>query len=339
MEFSSPKKLGIIGAGKIVEDAHLPVLLGMNKIKVAWISDASEERSKLLSKMYAVPYMPLDEAMKSLSDLDVCLIATPLGARKSYIEACAQAGISIYVEKPFARTSEEHEYYCSLFPDNKIAVGFQRRFFSGTQIMKNIAEQGIFGRLRKIELYHGSYSLKSGGPNRYVTNAKLSGGGVIIESSIHCLDQILFCAGAKKVAVQSAEAVVFDGLDYESKVKSSLTSDDGRSIDVLTCLTNLRNSKNCFLFYFDTAEISMGTLPDSLPFVKSLGPSADAVGFNINISPPGSALWALTSNQSLYLSWNCFLKGIDEGTAQITSAHSSRLITAWIDDIYRRILS
>src|SRR3989338_5938578 len=85
MPVSNPKKLGIIGAGKIVEDGHLPVLANLSEIKVNWVSDSNDERSKLLSKMYAVPYKPLDLAMKSLGDLDLCLIAVPLGARKSYI--------------------------------------------------------------------------------------------------------------------------------------------------------------------------------------------------------------------------------------------------------------
>lgn len=337
MTVLNPKRLGIIGAGKIVEDGHLPILMSLNKLKVSWISDSNDERSKLLSKMYAVPHKTLDLAMKSLGDLDLCLIAIPVGARKPYIEACARAGIAIYVEKPFARTSEEHEYFCSLFPDHKIAVGLQRRFFYGTQVVKRIIEQGIFGKLRKIELNHGAYSLKSGGPNRYVTDPRLSGGGVIIESSIHCLDQILFCAGAKSLTVQSAEAVVFGGLDYESKVMSSLTADDGRVIEVLTQHTNLRNSENGFLFYFDTATITMGTLPDSLPVVKPLGSNVDMVGFSIG--PSNDVSWALTSCQSLYLSWNCFLKGIEKRTVEMTSPKSMSLITAWIDDIYRLIFS
>lgn len=320
-----------------MEDGHLPVLLNLSGLKVEWISDSNADRAKLLSKMYAVPYKSIDLAKKSLSDLDLCLIAIPVGARKSYIEACSKAGISIYIEKPFARTSDEHEYLCSLFPDYRIAVGLQRRFFYGTQVIKSVIEQRIFGKLRKIELNHGTYSLKSGGPNRYVTNPDLSGGGVIIESSIHCLDQILFCAGAKSVAVQSAEAVVFGGLDYESKVVTSLTADDGYVIEVLTRHTNLRSLKNGFLFYFDTATITMGILPDSLPVVKPLGPNAHTVGFSIG--PSDDVSWALTSYQSLYLSWTYFLNGIDKRTVEITSPKSMSLITAWVDEIYRRILS
>lgn len=114
---------------------------------------------------------------------------------------------------------------------------------------------------------------------------------------------------------------------------------DGRPIEVLTRHTNLRNLENGFLFYFDTATILLGTLPDSLPVVKPLGHSADPAVFGIRPGPSDAASWALTSYQSFYLSWNCFLKGIDERTVEPTSPKSSSLITAWIDDIYRRIFS
>ena len=131
MKASNPKRLGIIGAGKVVEDGHLPVLKNLSGLKTKWICDGNIDCAKLLSKRYSVPHKPLDLTVKSLKEIDLCFIAIPVGARKPYLEACAQAGISIYVEKPFARTSEEHEYFRSLYPDHKVAVGLQRRFFTG----------------------------------------------------------------------------------------------------------------------------------------------------------------------------------------------------------------
>ncbi len=334
MSLSKPKKLGIIGAGRIIEDGHLPVLLNIKEIEVAWVSDSNPQRSELISKMFGVPCQPIDSVMSLLKNIDLCLIAIPVGARRPYIEACARAGIPIYAEKPFARTIEEQRYFCSLFPDFNVAVGLQRRFFHGTQVMKDIIQEKFFGKLTKIELNHGQYSLKAGSPGRYITDSQLSGGGVIIESSIHCLDQILYCTQAEAVTVRSAEAVVFNNIDYETTVDSSLAINDGSNIGVHSNHTSLRNLENGFVFYFEKASVFLGILPDSLPLIKSLATSQSARCFSIRQS---NGSWALTSYQSFYLSWIYFLKGIEDKTIEITSAARSYLTMTWVDTIYKKI--
>ncbi len=54
-ETSKQYKIGVIGAGKIVENNHLPVLKNINNINVEWVYDTNSVRSKLLTSMYGVP--------------------------------------------------------------------------------------------------------------------------------------------------------------------------------------------------------------------------------------------------------------------------------------------
>ena len=138
------KRVGIIGAGKIVEDIHLPILRNIKGIRVSWISDIDKDRLKLISKMYQVPSLLTPQAICELNQVDLCLIATPLGTRQSYLEACAQAGIAVYAEKPFAEDVAQHQYYCSLFPDDSLAAGFQKRFYQTTSIIREIVKTQIF---------------------------------------------------------------------------------------------------------------------------------------------------------------------------------------------------
>src|SRR5580658_475915 len=122
---SAKLAVGIIGAGSIVEDSHLPALKVCDRASVAWIHDAKESRAAMLAVMYGIRPVAIDGLSAALDGVDVCLLAVPYGARPAFIEMCASRGKALYVEKPFATTLQEHERYCSLFPAHKLAVGFQ----------------------------------------------------------------------------------------------------------------------------------------------------------------------------------------------------------------------
>src|ERR1700730_14990387 len=97
-------RIGIIGAGQIVEDAHLPVLKAIEGTTITWIADIDKARADLLSRMYHVREIEASDISRAIADIDVCLIAIPLGVRRDYIERCAESGVALYAEKPFART-------------------------------------------------------------------------------------------------------------------------------------------------------------------------------------------------------------------------------------------
>ncbi len=328
--------IGVIGGGKVVEDIHLPMLKNLRGVKVSWIFDVDGNRSSLLSKMYRVQAIPSVQVTRALREVDACLIAIPWGCREGYLRTCAQTGIAAYVEKPFAKTRTEHEQICSLFESYKIAAGFQRRFYQNTFIMKKINETRMFGELRRVEYHLGRYSLALGDPNRYLTNPRLSGGGVVIEVGIHGLDQILFVTSATSIEVQKVRAVVFHDIEYEATVSSVLKTGEGNYPILVECnMTRLRNLQQGFTYFFDEAIVKVGIDPDSPMFVKS-----SAEGGQIfdprqirDLESPG----AFTVAQSFYLFWRSFLAGLQSRKANVTSAKSSYLTTTWVEDIYRRI--
>ncbi len=138
-------KVGIIGAGAIVELSHIPVLKNLEEIEIAWQYDKSVERSAVITKMFQVPALKEEELDSAIQQIDICLLTVPYGARKYFIEKCASKNKSLYVEKPFATKSDEHINYCSLFPAYKLAVGFQRRYYKIVYDLQKIIGSRIFG--------------------------------------------------------------------------------------------------------------------------------------------------------------------------------------------------
>lgn len=330
------KKIGIVGAGQIVEDVHLPLLKSRKDVEVSWVADIDMERVKLLTRMYRIPGIATHEIERALPEVDICLIAIPLGARQEYLEASARAGKAVYVEKPFARTRAEHQYFCSLFPDYAIAVGFQRRFYKSTVLLKQIVERETFGPLDRITLNLGQYSLKSGGSHRYITNPLLSGGGTIMDLGIHALDQILFVTSPEQVSVREARAIVFNRTDYDTTILSELQR-NGHRVAVECQMTRLRNLNQGFRFFFEKAVVTAGLDVGSQLCVES-NCEATTAGWKQDL-PGEDVICAETINQSFQLMWSFFLKGLEEAIPNLASASTSYLTTGWVEDIYRNIVN
>lgn len=332
----SPHRVGIVGAGQVVENSHLPVLSNIPNVNIVWITDKDAQRAQRLSKMYSVLAISPTEAMLQIENVDVCLLAIPVGTRQNYLERCAQTSTAIYVEKPFARSSEEHGAILRLFPEYAVAVGFQRRFLGWVGIMKDIIDHQLFGNLRRILFVQAQYELKSGGAERFITDARLSGGGIVIESAIHGLDQILYITGASSVSVEHVRSVAIEGIEYDVVLNSTLYKDES-CIPVECVISRLRSLVSGFVFVFDRMRLRVSLAPDAnvTMLYDKTGISRSLVLSASNRS--AHEFSAVTINQAFYTCWSDFLDSLHLQKPSITAGSRISLTTHWVEEIYKRI--
>ena len=97
---SEPIRLGIIGAGAIVQVAHLPVLKRLKGIEVAAICDTDLPKARALAERYQVPGV-FDDLQDLLAheSLDALLLCTPNHMHEPHILAGLSAGLHVLVEK------------------------------------------------------------------------------------------------------------------------------------------------------------------------------------------------------------------------------------------------
>ena len=317
-------KVGIIGAGKIVENSHLPVLKNLDNVTVEWVYDINPKRTKLLSRMYNVK--PISNWEQNLSKIDICVITIPYGVRMPYLKAASRLKKSVYVEKPFALSVQEHIDISSRFKPNEIAIGFQRRCYKIAHELKQIIESGIFGSLKNIDFKQGYFTLKGG--QGYLSDAKLSGGGVLIESAIHSFDQILNFTAATEVEVDDVNYIQKNGIDYDTTVQSYLTTPIGK-IPVTSHISTLRNLNNGLTLSFDHATIKCKLSPDAIINVLSKNGNQFSIE---NLFNPQN--YPKTINGSFFLFWGKFIEALNDNTENLTSARSSLLTTTWMEKIY-----
>lgn len=119
---------------------------------------------------------------------DWAVIATP---HDTAVELCAIAlawGSRVLIEKPFGRSLAEAERLASLAADpQRIAVGFNYRFFPGIAAAFADARAGRFGELISINMTIG-HGGAPGMEKSWKLDPIRAGGGVILDPGIHLLD-------------------------------------------------------------------------------------------------------------------------------------------------------
>ena len=118
--------IGIVGAGAIVQQMHIPVLRCLDSATISWILDADESRASKAARANGIPHAgSATDDLTSLPTADVILLAVPWGARQSYYEQIRHLPTrpAVYVEKPFARSSAQHREIVSGFADWQVAIG------------------------------------------------------------------------------------------------------------------------------------------------------------------------------------------------------------------------
>jgi len=327
-------RIGIIGAGAIVETNHLPAISINGQAEIAWIYDKNPSRAELVSKMYGIPSLGAGPVEDAIADVDVCLLATPYGVRGPYIEACRKLGKALVVEKPFAFSREEHRGYSDGFKPWAIGVNFQRRFYRSAGILRRMIRTGIFGPLQSIRFTQGNFSLKGGAG--YLSDTKLSGGGVIAESAIHGLDLILYITDALDLAVTDIRSLHRGSLDYDSVFTTTIHTKNG-SIDTRCEITTLRNLDNGIELQFAHARVGSDLSPDGKIFIRDK--ENGILNFSLSDEPgsgsdsPGAG----RISEAFWLFWQQFLSGLQSHTPNPTNASGSLLTSAWIEDIYKEM--
>jgi predicted dehydrogenase len=335
MQNSNIFKVGIIGAGRIVEQIHLPILKSMQGVRVEWITDKDLARRNLLTRMFRVPQVDADEVEASLDSVDILLLAIPVGVRRPFIELAARNNKALYVEKPFARSLDEHLLYESLFPPEMLCAGFNRRTYSSISLLKELIATSFFGSIRSVRLNDTNFDLKSGGGNSYLTQVKQAGGGLTIETGIHLLDQIVYVTQAANLEVESVRGLHAQGLDYEMRSYADLTNKSGLHFGAEIFLSRLRNEPSEFVFTFERACVHVPFKP-ALELLVATNDDTNRRRFQLRAARQ-QGLQVEAIDVAFYELWRQFLEAITTKSPNLSSACNSRLTSKWIGQIYQKL--
>ena len=146
-------KVGLVGAGGVTE-LHLEGYKGdPERIAVTAICDPNEEILNHRADKYGIPqrYTNLDEFIKE-SGVDVAVVCTPTSIRKQIVLPLLEAGIPLFVEKPFSDTLSDAVEITEKAKQLGIPVAVNQNFrrHYTFDIVKKIVAENTIGKVTMI---------------------------------------------------------------------------------------------------------------------------------------------------------------------------------------------
>ena len=203
--------IGVIGAGGIATNAHLPAYKKCEAANVVAIADINETALEKARTEFDIPHGFTDyRELLAMEEIDAVSICTPNFMHKEPAIAAMRAGKHVLCEKPLAMNAEEGEEIVAVSKETgkQCMVGFVSRFGADAQTLKRFIDAGELG-----EIYYGraQYLRRRGIPGWGVFGQKdKQGGGGLIDLGVHALDLALWLMGyPKPVSVSGISVAKF----------------------------------------------------------------------------------------------------------------------------------
>ncbi|MBI3693816.1 MAG: Gfo/Idh/MocA family oxidoreductase, partial [Acidobacteria bacterium] len=203
------KKVGyaVVGLGRLAQGQILPAFAKCRLSKVTALVSGDPAKAARLAAQYGVNpkniynYQNYDQ-MASNPDIDVVYVVLPNGMHAEYTIRGAKAGKHILSEKPMATTPED----CRTMIDacraagRKLMVAYRCRYEPYNMTAIRLIREGEIGRLKVVIADHG---FNIGDPAQWRLNAKLAGGGSLMDIGIYSLQATRYLSGEEPAEINA----------------------------------------------------------------------------------------------------------------------------------------
>lgn len=188
-------KIGIIGAGRIAVDAHIP---GVRQAggEVLALADVVPGRAARIAGEFGVPCAFDDyRQLLAVPEIEAVGICSPIFAHEENAVAAFQAGKHVLMEKPPALNEAQMRRVTDAGhrAGKLLLVGSQSVCLTHMQELRRRIEVGELGR---IYLAHVRNCERRGTPHGWIRLKKFAGAGAGIDGNSHVLDRLLFLLGS-----------------------------------------------------------------------------------------------------------------------------------------------
>src|ERR1700716_1072404 len=142
------RKIGVVGAGAIVQVGHLPAYRKAD-LPVAAICDLRQDLAKEVADRFDVPRVSSLDALLEDAEIEVLDIAVVPEAQPEIARRALRAGKHVLAQKPLAVDSDTARGLVELAAelDRKLVVNQQMRYGEGIAAAPALAEAGRLGGL------------------------------------------------------------------------------------------------------------------------------------------------------------------------------------------------
>ena len=324
-------KIGLIGLGEIVNSVHLPILLNLPSCEIDWFFDTNMEASIRVKKNYKLKSVVIFDDIKSATYVDILVVCIPVGVRLAVLNQLSFTPKVIFFEKPAAFNLENFREINAYLSEKNIIgyVGMQRRFYKGTNTLKNIIDTNCFGSPKKIIFSEGTimrgFGLQS---STYRSNYNISKGGVLLETGSHLLDQFEYIFNGCNKTIKKVEFQKNEQIDLDVKVLGDCINSKWNYQCVFEIeLSWIKEINNRIVIEYDSFNISLSHSVNGKLQVESNNKKILEL-VNGNFNYPNTAYDAYS------MEWIHILRSIEEKDNSILNYSAVESSIKFINKIY-----
>jgi predicted dehydrogenase len=214
-------RVGIVGCGAIVREAHLPVALAEPGVELAMLCDRERGHAALLAREFGLDAAITTDLSDFAGRVDLAIVAVPPRFHAPVAIRLMEMGIDVLCEKPLAIDSTEGRRMvdASQRTGRMLAVALMMRFFPHNAWLKDLVEDGEIGAVRELVVQDGAPLDWPMASNSYF-DRNATGGGVMFDMGIHYLDRVLWLFG--DLADIAYEDDAFGGFETNARLTGTL---------------------------------------------------------------------------------------------------------------------
>lgn len=186
-------KVGIIGFAHMHSYSYARAVRQMEYTELAAVTDDDQSRGKQAAEHFGAKYYSEYEMLLQ-QDLDAVIITSENNKHHEYVLAAARAGKHILCEKPIAinvKDAEEMIEVCREF-GVILQIAFPVRYNTTVVRAKQLIDEGKLGRIMAMK---GTNRGKI--PGGWFVDRNLSGGGAVLDHTVHVVDIMRWLSGAE----------------------------------------------------------------------------------------------------------------------------------------------
>ncbi|MEM3040877.1 MAG: Gfo/Idh/MocA family oxidoreductase [Nitrososphaerota archaeon] len=184
-------RFGFLGVAHFHADNYANAIKKLPNGEIIAVYEEDDSLGSEFSKKFNIDYYKNIDQLLRRDDIDAVIITAENVKHHDLSIKAAEAGKHILCEKPIATTVEDADDMIKKAEKRgvKFQTCFVMRYHSTSILVKNLIDEG---RIGKVVALIGTNKLNSSLPllRRWFTDQKLSGGGAVMDHTVHLADLI-----------------------------------------------------------------------------------------------------------------------------------------------------
>lgn len=214
-------KIGIIGCGRISQ-SYVQAVMGCPGLKLTAVMDTRPEAARSTAEAAECRMFTDLESFIRESGVEGAIICAPPIYHRPVACALMEAGIHVLCEKPFATHWEDAVAMVNMATEMDLVLMMASKFRYVEDVIraKAIITSGMLG---EVLFYENRFCAKVGMKDRWNSDPRVAGGGVLIDNGTHSVDIVRYLMGPIK-AVHAQEGKRIMELPVEDTVSLSFVT-------------------------------------------------------------------------------------------------------------------